>query len=321
MGLVAEDAFVEGEPLTGGVSSDIWKVALSSKRTICIKRALPELKVDQTWEAPVARNHFEAEWLKLAHKIVPESVIEIIAEDTKTGSFAMEYLPLSDYSMWKNDLRDGLCDIDVAASVAESIAAIHSATANKKDIEEKFATDDLFHALRIEPFILTAAKKHADMADRLLDIAANLASTKIALVHGDISPKNILVGPKIIIVDAECAWYGDPAFDLAFLLNHLLLKCIWKPEHREKYLACFEAAWTAYKSHISWEECAPFEKRTVDLLLALILARVDGKSPAEYITATADQQMIRDFVRRHLAMSGLNLPDIASEWELHLDKK
>ena len=73
-------------------------------------------------------------------------------------------------------------------------------------------------------------------------LVATTQANKRALVHGDVSPKNILGGPAgPVFLDAECAWWGDPAFDLAFCLNHLLLKCLWTPRARDGFLACFEA--------------------------------------------------------------------------------
>jgi Ser/Thr protein kinase RdoA (MazF antagonist) len=100
-------------------------------------------------------------------------------------------------------------------------------------------------------------------------------------VHGDVSPKNILVGPRgPVFLDAECAWYGDPAFDLAFCLNHLLLKCIWVPKAAEGFLACFRALSGAYLEKFS---PGNLEERAARLLPALHLARVDGKSPVEYL--------------------------------------
>ena len=43
-------------------------------------------------------------------------------------------------------------------------------------------------------------------------LAATTAATKRVLVHGDFSPKNLLAGAGgPVILDAECAWYGDPA--------------------------------------------------------------------------------------------------------------
>jgi Ser/Thr protein kinase RdoA (MazF antagonist) len=94
----------------------------------------------------------------------------------------------------------------------------------------EFATDAIFHAIRLEPYLLATARAHPDRAAALEKLAKTTARTKLTLVHGDVSPKNILIGPQgPVFIDAECAWFGDPAFDLAFCLNHLLLKCLWVP--------------------------------------------------------------------------------------------
>ncbi len=109
--------------------------------------------------------------------------------------------------------------------------------------------------------------------------------TKHALVHGDVSPKNILNGPRgPVLLDPECAFYGDPAFDLAFCLNHLLLKCLWTPAARHGFMACFTSLKDSYLSLVDWEPMTDIEARTARLLPGLFLARVDGKSPVEYIT-------------------------------------
>ena len=106
------------------------------------------------------------------------------------------------------------------------------------------------------------------------------------LVHGDFSPKNLLIGPDgPVVLDAECAWYGDPAFDLAFVLNHLLLKGAWRPQWRERYLELFAALVDAYRGHVRrGSRGRRVEQRAATLLPALLLARVDGKSPVEYLT-------------------------------------
>ena len=49
----------------GGVSSDIYRVDAGGQ-TLCVKRALPKLKVAADWRAPVERNAYEAAWLRLA---------------------------------------------------------------------------------------------------------------------------------------------------------------------------------------------------------------------------------------------------------------
>ena len=132
----------------------------------------------------------------------------------------------------------------------------------------------------------------------LAALVARTAATKRTLVHGDVSPKNILVGPRgPIFLDAECAWYGDPAFDLAFCLNHLLLKCLWTPSATEGFLAGFDALASAYLDGVQWEPRAALERRAAHLLPGLLLARVDGKSPVEYLTAEADRECVRRMAR------------------------
>jgi Ser/Thr protein kinase RdoA (MazF antagonist) len=137
----------------------------------------------------------------------------------------------------------------------------------------------------------------------LRQLAEVTASTRIVLVHGDVSPKNVLVGPRgPILLDAECAVFGDPAFDVAFCLNHFLLKAVWQPQYAPAYLACFDAFVAAYLRRVDWEDAPAMEARTARLLPGLFLARVDGKSPVEYLTGTQ-----RDRVRR-LAVPLLQCP-------------
>jgi aminoglycoside phosphotransferase (APT) family kinase protein len=139
---------------------------------------------------------------------------------------------------------------------------------------------------------------------------------KHALVHGDVSPKNILCGPNgPVFLDAECAWWGDPAFDLAFCLNHLMLKCLWVPAARRALLASFQAMTAAYLPLVGWEPAAALETRAAHLLPALFLARVDGKSPVEYITRDADRDKVRAVARRLLIDPPDRLADVVRAWE------
>src|SRR5204863_3337531 len=141
-------------------------------------------------------------------------------------------------------------------------AAIHAATAGDADIARRFASDAIFHAIRLEPYLVATSARHADLREPLLGLERRTAATHLALVHGDVSPKNILVrdsGP--VFLDAECAWYGDPAFDLAFCLNHLFLKSIWVPEARAAFLQCYDALAAAYLRGVTWEPPAALEER------------------------------------------------------------
>lgn len=297
--------------LTGGVSSDIWKVELRSG-PVCVKRALPRLRVAQLWEAPVERNRYEWRWMQAAARIAPGSAPRILAHD-ESGLFAMEFLDGARHPLWKDELRAGRADPAFARQVGTCLARIHAATANDVGFERQFATDAGFHAIRLEPYLLATATAHPDVGAQLRALAQRTGTTRVALVHGDVSPKNILVGPHgPVFLDAECAWYGDPAFDLAFCLNHLLLKCCWVPSAQARFLECFDALAAAYLAHHAPQG---LEARAASLLPGLLLARVDGKSPVEYLTEETQKARVRQVARTLLASPPARLAEIRAAWQ------
>jgi len=294
-GLLTDSGAVECVPLTGGVASDIWLVRGGS-RPFVVKRALEKLRVAADWHAPVARNASEVAWLRRAAAIAPEAVPAVLAHDAELGFFAMSYLPPERYPVWKTALRDGRIDVQFAGAVGRAIATIHASTAMRREIAPEFNEDSVFRALRIEPYLEYTAAHHPEVANALYAMAAVVLGRHVALVHGDVSPKNILAGPDgPVFLDAECAWFGDPAFDLAFCLNHLLLKCLWRPAHGARYLASFEALAAAYLAKVDWEDAAAIEARVARLLPALLLARIDGRSPVEYIVDERPKALVRSF--------------------------
>jgi aminoglycoside phosphotransferase (APT) family kinase protein len=306
------------EPLTGGVSSDIVKVEQGA-RVFAVKRALAKLKVAADWRAPVERNGYELAWLKVAGGIVPEAVPEVLGEDPAHGLFAMTYLDPADHPVWKAELRDGRVDPAFAAEVGRTVAAIHAATAGDAGIARRFANDHVFHSIRLEPYLEATAGRHPDLRDALFALSRATLATKRALVHGDVSPKNILVGPRgPVFLDAECAWYGDPAFDLAFCLNHLLLKCVWNPGARERFLDAFRRLAEAYLAGVSWEPREGVEARAARLLPGLFLARVDGKSPVEYITRDEEREQVRAAALPLIAEPPVGLDAIRAAWARRL---
>jgi aminoglycoside phosphotransferase (APT) family kinase protein len=321
MGLLAPRDRVAFSPLAGGVSSDICRVDVDG-RSFCVKRALGRLKVEADWRAPVERNHSEAEWIRVAGEILPDAVPGLIAEHGEEGLFAMQWLAPETHPVWKSQLRDGVIEAPVAGEIGRRLARIHAATAGRHDLAARFATDHIFHPIRIEPYLLATAERQPDVARPLRALAETTARTKLALVHGDVSPKNILIGPRgPLFLDAECAWYGDPAFDLAFCLNHLLLKALWRPHWRTYYLIAFRALSEAYLAGVAWEPRDVFEARCARLLPGLFLARVDGKSPVEYITEEADRERVRACAKPLLHAPRLRLSEIAEAWRQRLERE
>ncbi len=302
---------VGGQPLTGGVSSDIWRIDLPNG-SICVKRALPMLRVAAEWRAPVERNVYEARWMQIAAGYAPR----LLGQDEESGALAMEYLPAQLYPLWKNQLRDGIADAGFAARVAQALVSIHAKTAGDPLVAVAFPTDGIFFDIRLEPYLIATARVHPDLADRLYGLVAATKANKKALVHGDVSPKNILCGPNgPVFLDAECAWWGDPAFDLAFCLNHLLLKCLWTPRARDGFLRAYDALAAVYLGGVTWEPTDALEQRAAALLPGLFLARVDGKSPVEYVTGEAQKNQVRRVARALLADPPERLATIRAIWE------
>jgi 5-methylthioribose kinase len=273
---------VTAEVLTGGVSSNILRVDLASG-PVCVKQALPKLKVQKDWQVSTDRVLAEIEWLKVAQTIVPGHVPRILGEDTRRSAFVMEFL--SNQANWKTELLEGRIDVEVGAQVANVLGRLHVATAHDPAIARRFANDATFFSIRLEPYLLDAARAHPVLAHVLHEMVETTRSTRVALVHGDVSPKNVLLGRDgPVLLDAECACYGDPAFDLAFLLNHALLKAAHRPMFASQFHALFERIASTYLPQVAWESATEFDRRCAVLLPGLLLARIDGKSPVEYLS-------------------------------------
>ncbi len=215
LGLAAPDEPVAAVALPGGVSSGIYRVDLRSG-SYCVKQALPRLKVAREWNVPVERVFHEVAWLRAVHGIAPGQVPRVLGADQASKSFVMEHLG-AEHRNWKSALLAGQVDTGVASAVGDLLGRIHAATADDAAMTAAFATDANFHAIRLEPYLLETARHHPALAQRLHALAERTAATRRVLVHGDVSPKNILLGPAgTVLLDAECAWLGDPAFDAAF---------------------------------------------------------------------------------------------------------
>jgi aminoglycoside phosphotransferase (APT) family kinase protein len=299
------------QALSGGVSSDIWRVELASG-PVCVKRALPRLRVAEVWEAPIERNRYERRWMEIAARAAPGSVPAVLAGDDAAGLFAMQYI---EAPVWKERLLRGEADTAFAAAVGRSLAKIHAATAGSEEVARLFPTDEIFYAIRLEPYLVATGRKHADLQQVFTSLVTRTSTTHLALVHGDVSPKNILVGPKgPVFLDAECAWYGDPAFDLAFCLNHMLLKSAHVPAARGALMECFDALAANYLAGVSWEPKADVEMRTATLLPGLLLARVDGKSPVEYLSESS-RGKVRAVARTLLFDKIDSLKSLKAAWQ------
>jgi 5-methylthioribose kinase len=282
-------------PLEGGVSNTVL-LAESDGDRIVLKQALAKLRVKEDWHADRSRIRRECNALRLlAPLLAPGAVPRIVFEDEENCLFAMEAAPRGART-WKALLLEGQAPIEIAESVGAMTAAMLRQSWGSSEWEELFGDQTAFDQLRLDPYYRFTATRHPDLAPQFAE-RIELAGRRHALVHGDWSPKNFLVwGGRVTAIDFEVIHYGDPSFDAAFLLNHLLLKSFYRPQWAPRYAASaerfLEIATTAVPA------AADFEWATLRHLGCLLLARIDGKSPVEYIQEEGLKARIRTFARR-----------------------
>jgi tRNA A-37 threonylcarbamoyl transferase component Bud32 len=278
--------------LTGGVSGTTALVT-SGEEEMIVKQALAKLKVAEEWLCDPARMEIEMKSNAVYHRLVPENVPAVISYDEENYIFVREAAP--EYCrMWKTDLMAGKLDFHIAKRVIDTLAIVHNACAIDEEVVKDFADNQIFYELRISPYIEFICEKHPSLVEYATPIIKELMESKITLVHGDYSPKNVVVFDETVYVtDYEVAHYGHPSFDLGFLCNHLILKSIHMKEFGDGFLGMLRYVLSSYFEKCNYMDKESLEESFLKLLPLLMIARVDGKSPVEYIV---DPKM-KEFVR------------------------
>jgi len=176
MGLIAAAGEASYTPLTGGVASDIWRVD-AAHRTFVVKRARARLKVSEAWHVPVERNAYEVKWMEVARHVVPSSVPAVLGHDPAAGLFAMNWLDPARFANWKEELHGGRVDLDFAAEVGRRLVRIHAGTAGDPSIAADFATDAVFHAIRLEAYLEATARRHPALSAQLMALSRATLAT------------------------------------------------------------------------------------------------------------------------------------------------
>ncbi len=287
-GLLTGDATVE--TLTGGVSCIVLAVS-NSQVDLVVKQALPELKTKAKWVADQRRAIVEARAMQVYHAVTPDSVPELIDCDPAEFTLTMSRLPRS-CTNWKIDMLEGRIHPEMGRELGSILAKWHNKAAVSAEIRAEFMEDSLFEQLRVAPFYRAVAAVNPQLTSVINALIAEITQIKATLVHGDFSPKNIMAttGNHPIVLDFEVAHTGNPVFDLAFLLAHLLCKVIRTEDKAEKELLVA----TASQFLITYEESSQLSvSKSLPRHIALIaLARVEGVSPVNYLDQPAQQHLI-----------------------------
>jgi tRNA A-37 threonylcarbamoyl transferase component Bud32 len=281
---VAADARVT-DLSDAGVSSIVFAVAGPGDDDpgVVVKRARGELAVAEPWTAPRERTLTEGHALELATRVARDWSPPLLDLDEDTLTLTMGHAP-SGWQTWKELLLSNDPRPEVASRMGRLLAGWHGAAQTHPDAMAQFDQSEAFEKLRVAPYYRVAAGRNPDVRALVKDVCERMLATRSALVHGDFSPKNILVGDGSWLIDFEVAHVGDPAFDVAFLVNHLALKSIHLPRMAHGFRLAADSFLLSYGANAagSLAEVAT-SQHVFQQLGCLMLARVDGKSPAEYL--------------------------------------
>jgi len=273
------------ENLSGGVSSNVWKIVLKNNRWV-MKQTLGKLKVEEDWFSDVERIHREHEVMEALYHFVPKGAIPKVLHVDYINHIYMMACAEEEAQTWKDILMKGNFSISVAENAAYLLREIHHHSNSIDAVDKaKFQDQKYFIQLRVDPFHCRLMQKYPELSSSIQKLIDELTVQKTCLVHGDFSPKNMLVEKdnKIVLIDFEVAHWGNPVFDVAYCLGHLMLKGWYLKKHKE-ILKLAEVFLAIYGKEVN---------NLIPHLGLMLLARMDGKSPVNYIKEENMKNAIR----------------------------
>lgn len=316
LGVLPRGIRPEIRPLSGGVANVVLAVRWHGGEVV-VKQALPRLRVKADWAFDPARTRIERECLELLARILPAgSVPHVVAYDAEDGVLAMTHAPPGGVP-WKIPLLAGEADPAVAARVGALLGLTHRRAPEDVDAPALFREQWPLIQGRVEPFHRSIAEVHPDLRHVVDAEVDRLLTTRTTLVLGDCSPKNVIAYPdRVLLLDLEVAHWGDPAFDVAFMLAHLTLKARHAPSAAAALRRCADAFMTAYADAATG--IVPPDDAVIAELACLLLARVDGKSPVEYLDHARDAHAVRAAARTLLLHPPTSLPEALDRAFAHM---
>lgn len=275
---IAPDESPRVQRLAGGVSNRTMLVTRDAGEAWVVKQALAKLRVAVDWFSDPARIHREAAGLRYLEKVCPPgSITPLVFEDDEHHLLAMQAVA-EPHENWKTMLLAGDLHDDHVDQFADILAAIHSAPGGEQTFDDR----GYFESLRLEPYYTYTGTQVSEAAAFYSGLVASNRARRLAVVHGDYSPKNVLVrGGRLILLDHEVIHFGDPAFDLGFAMTHLLSKAHHVRDHRDAFADAAVRFWLRYHGQVNFDDLEPHAVRNT---LGCLLARVAGRSTLEYMS-------------------------------------
>jgi len=290
---INQEKIIKYKRLEGGVSSEVYYVK-TNKIDYCIKRSLRKLLVKKKWIANTNRIKYEYLWLKHCKKIINRNIPKTFEFNNKKKYIVMEYLNDSKYITLKQLYFNKVVNIKTIKLISKHLYKIHSNSKNLKTKKLFDGNKSNFYDLRLDPYFNEVGRIYPKYKKYIKNINKNYFEHSSTLVHGDFSPKNILIGKnKIIYLDAECCNFGDPVFDLVFFANHLLIKSIFIKDKSQEFIKSYLIFYKEYLNNLNLKNYKSYIDRIIKMTPIMLLARIDGKSPVEYLNSKKIKNIIR----------------------------
>ncbi|MDA1055062.1 MAG: phosphotransferase [Planctomycetota bacterium] len=329
--LLAPDEEVLVRELPGGVSNVVLYVTRPIEPDFVVKQAREQLRVAAPWFCSVERIWREVETMQVCTELltdsstgppIPTATPDLLFSDNDNFLYGMS--AVGNHETWKQQLLRGEVCEDVARSCGWLMGRLHGGTWGGRLLPNSLHDRQFFDALRVDPYYREIARVHAELTPAIDRLINSLASSICCLVHGDFSPKNLLVHAQgLVLIDFEVGHFGDPAFDIGFFLSHLALKAFRAGDDSSKYLTLIAVFREAYADEFcrltSEPELLPVEQRAAANLAACLLARIDGKSQVDYLTEPT-RTLVRNITRAMLLNSAASLDDVIHQIHSTLQK-
>jgi 5-methylthioribose kinase len=281
------------EALGGGVSNAVLRVEAEG-RVLVLKQSRPQLRTRDAWFSDIDRVYREQEVMEALGPLLPPGVVpQVLHADRANYVFAMTSAP-ADARNWKQQLLHIDIELDVGHLAGVVLGRMHQATAAARVEFERFRDRTVFVQLRVDPFYRRIQERRPEVAAAVAPLIEQLMDLNEALCHADFSPKNILTHDETFtLVDYETAHLGDPTMDLGFFTSHLILKAVHVVAARDWLLELVRMFWRGYGPEVEFRPLPELEARGVAHCGVCLLARVDGTSPVDYLTADAERETAR----------------------------
>ena len=296
--LIRPDESIEAQILAGGVSNRTMLVTRPGGTQWVVKQALEKLRVQVDWFSDPVRIHREADGLEWLESVLPsKNVPALVFDDYEKHIIGMTAVP-QPHESWKTVLLNGTVESDAIRQFGQILAKIHQPLpTNDDDLEdlfEAFGDRSFFESLRLEPYYAYSATQVSEASQFLNRLIEKTMTRQFSVVHGDYSPKNVLVYQgDLVILDYEVIHIGDPAFDLGFSLTHLLSKAHYVKSSRQTFLDAALLYWQTYREYQGEMPYSDFEASVVEHTLACLLARAVGRSPLEYLNSAQRERQTK----------------------------